>query len=585
MKHTSRKTVLIIFLAALFVAAIYFMSKTYVSYRNYQLVQSSDIYIDLVHQLNKTVTTLENERMISALYLGTKGDVGFQSVAARRQESDNAIARLETYITKQPKLSSLQNKFNNLHEDLRYIRSRIDVINDDYKNILFTYYQDKIITPLLHENKKWLTQLAQSIHSVSYYFTTYSELIHYRDTLNQEQSFIAYILARKEKMSMPDLLQWEKILNEEQTPHLQRLTGKPIYPLLQKHLHENELTSSVTVLRRAVLKGINSGNYIIDTTTWLQQMQRDIDAVTETETTLFDYLKSLDFKAIIPITLYINFAILILTIVLLFFLLRLYKKPLSVTEQRITDKNPDIQIKHTNNEQSHRKDVTDTPHSKSFAEDFVTKQIINDTADLPLTNIEPDEEETFASDEEESLNEASAEHKTDEATIPESTFAPIQLMKELIKPYIPIAQQNNISFHYAIDPSLPDICIGNPEKILEMMNLFLDTAMETGNARKEVTFRVENVAQKKFETVLSFTIRDSGKYISPEEQKKIKKGSSKTHHSLTEAFSFYNKNLVHAGQIVKQLGGRLQISSDHKEGTEFTVSLNLKKFISTEQQL
>jgi len=585
MKRTSRKTVLIILLATIFVTAIYFLSRTYISYRNYQLVQSSDIYIDLVRQLNKTVETFENERMISALYLGTKGDVGFQSVAVRRQESDNAIAHLQTYIAKQPQLSSLQNKFGNLQNDLRYVRSRIDIINNDYKNILFTYYQDKIISPLLYENKKWLTQLAESIHSVSSYFTTYDELIHYRDTLNQEQSFIAYILARKEKMSMPDLMRWEEILNEEQIPDLQRLAGKPIYPLLQKTLHENELTASVTRLRRAVLKGINSGNYIIDTTTWLQQIQRDIDAVTETETTLFDYLKSLDFKAIIPIALYINIAMIVLTMVLLFFLFRLYKKPLSVTEQRITDKNPDIQIKHTNNEQLQSKDLSDTSHSISYAEDFVTKQIINDTADLPLTNIEPVNEEILTSDEEEPLNEASAEHKTDEVIVLESTFAPIQLMKELIKPYIPIAQQNNISFHYAIDPSLPDICIGNPEKILEMMNLFLDTAMETGNARKEVTLRIDNVAQKKFETVLSFTIRDSGKYISPEEQKKIRKGSSKSHHSLTEAFSFYNKNLARAGQIVKQLGGRLQINSDHKEGTEFTISLNLKKFISTEQQL
>lgn len=582
MKQFSQKTLTIILIAVFFVSLLYFSSRTYVSYRHYQLVQSSDIYIDLIHHLDNSIQKLEDERVISALYLGTKGNIGFQNVAAKRQKSDNAIAGLETYITQQSALSTLKQKFANLPENLRYIRSRVDVINENYRDILFDYYQQKIISPLLKEEQRWLKQLAQSIASVSHYFTTYAELVKFRDTINQEQSFIAYFIAKRQKMTMPDLMQWETILKEEQIPNLKRLSGKPVYPLLHKTLHEDELIASVTRLRRTVLKGIGNGNYMVDTSTWMQQMQQNANFVTETEQTLFDYLKSLDFKAIIPVTLYVNLVMAFASLIILIFLIRRYLKAPGTTQQKLTDKNPDIQIKHFSDNQRR---IPQKQHEQTETQSFALRhpELESDTEDMPLTNIAPKYNIPHEETEEETIVVTEAVPKTEEPVTNESTFSPIRLLKEIIKPYISLSRQHQISFHYAIDPSLPDICIGDEEKIREILTLFLDAAMETGNARKEVILQIENIAQKKFETALSFTIKDSGKYLSPEERRKIKRGSSKKSSPLTEAFSSHNRDFIKAGQLVRQLDGSLQIQSDQKEGTEFVISINLKKFISTEQ--
>jgi len=311
-------------------------------------------------------------------------------------------------------------------------------------------------------------------------------------------------------------------------------------------------------------------------------MQQNANFVTETEQTLFDYLKSLDFKAIVPVSLYVNLIMAFASLMILLFLIGRYLKAPSAAQQKLTDKNPDIQIKHFSENQRR---IAQKQREQIQAQSFALRhpELEPDTEDMPLTNIAPKYDTQHDETEEETVVVTEAVPKTEEPVTNESTFSPIQLLKEVIKPYISLSRQHQISFHYAIDPSLPDICIGDKEKIREILTLFLDAAMETGNARKEVILQIENVAQKKFETALSFTIKDSGKYISPQERRKIRRGSSKSSSPLTEAFSSHHRDFIKASQLIRQLDGSLQIQSDQKEGTEFVISINLKKFISTEQ--
>ncbi|RUM65358.1 MAG: hypothetical protein DSZ05_06360 [Sulfurospirillum sp.] len=579
MKEISRKLFFLFMIIATLFAAIYFTNRAWKAFRNYQIVQSSDIYIGLADQLNNLARKLEEERALTALYLGTKGNLVFRKIVEKREQSDDAVIQLQRYLSKHPKLSPLKNRFSNLHEDLRYVRSRVDVINDDYHNILFVYYQNKIISPLLEEMRTWIQKLGQSIHSVHPYFITYNELVTLRNTLNHEQSYITYILARNQKMTMQDLGYWEEILKKEQLPLLERLNGKPIYQMIQKIFHKDRLTQTAASIRRTMLRGSANGHYAMDTKIAIRQMQQNVDFVSKTEKTLFDYLKSLDFKAIIPVSLYTNLAAILSALVTLFYLIRIFKRSRSFTKLQKETENPDIQIKHHFEKGSSTKNRHNPLYPDTLA---LPQEIVTDSEDLPLTNIAPLQQDRSVQEEEEIVEKPQATPKEEERSILESTFSPIRSMKELIKPYIQIAQRHNISFHYSIDPSLPDICIGDPEKIKQILKLFLDSAMETGNARKEVILRIENVAQKKFETALSITIKDSGKYISDEERRKIRRGSSKSANPLSETFASHNRDFIKAGQLIKRLDGNLQIQSDQKEGTEFIISLNLKRFISTE---
>ncbi len=587
MKKVSRKPLLILLIAGVLLSMLFFSYRVYHAYRNYQLVQSSDLYIDLIQHLDTTLKQFENERLISALYLGYNGKIEFTPLAQKRQESDKALKDLITYIKNDPHFSKIEHAFENIEEDLRYARSRIDIINEDYNNLLVGYYQNRIITPLLQQTQQWLLRLSQSIGSVAIYFTTSKELITQRDNLNLEQSYIAYFLAGAKKMQMQDLLTWENILKNEQIPYLDRLSQKPIYSLLTQSLHKDMIQNSTTTLRRAVLKGIGSGNYTVNTNQWIGKMQQNIDFTEETQKTLFDYLKSLDFKGIIPVALYLNILAIAVSLGVLIILLKWYKKPLPLSERTIKDENPDIKIKHVANEHTIAKHQVQPPLPESFSptdphRNTIAIEEIDD--DLPLTNI-VSEEENPDIHEEATETVAEAIPKIEEEHYEESTFSPIQLFKEIIKPYISRSIEKNISFHYAIDPALPDICLGDREKIKEILTLILDPAMKAGITRKEVTLRIENIAQKKFETAISFTIKDSGTYIPQEERSKIRRGIlDTTHHNpLTEVFSSDYATYLKAANIVKQLGGSIQIQSDHTNGTEFIISINLKKFLSTEE--
>ena len=565
MKTVVRKLLLIGLMFISIAASVYFSYRAYHSYKHYQFVQSGDIYIDLIGHLDKTIQKLEQERLLSAIYLGYKGKIDFQIVANQREESDRALQELKIYIEKYPQLTTVQNAIQNISEDLRYVRSRVDVINGDYNDLLFAYYQNKIIQPLLQQSQLWLTKLSESIDSVAPYFTTFKELITLRDYLNQEQSYIAYVLAMRQKMSMPDLMNWENILKNEQLPYLSRLSQKSVYDLLKKSLHERELEKSLTQLRRAVLKGIGSGNYNIDVKTWMHEMQKNIDNIEKSVRIIYDYLKSLDFKEIIPVVLYMNLLVVLLAILFLLLLYKLYHNHMSPAQLKIKEKNPDIQIKH---------------HSR-LSHLSLAQTTVKENKDLPLTNIMPDAKPLPIEREEEVESGNGAISKTEESIFAERSFSPIELFKEIIEPYISISRQKNISFHYAIDPGLPDICIGEPEKIKEILTLFLNVSMKPRTVRKEVTIYIENVAQKKFDIALTFTIRDEGLHLSHEEREKIRRGYSDSSSLLEETFSPYIKDFLKARELIRQLNGTLQVQSGRKKDTEFIISINLKKFITT----
>jgi signal transduction histidine kinase len=273
----------------------------------------------------------------------------------------------------------------------------------------------------------------------------------------------------------------------------------------------------------------------------------------------------------------------VLTMLLLLFLYKYYKRPHLLSRQRSLEKNPDIQIKHE--DYTGAKNHAEPPTAESFSINQNTlfrQSLLADDTDLPLTNIADAKREMLEKMEEEFVDVALTLPKNREEVYEESSFSPIMLFKEIIKPYVAISQQRNISFHYAIDPSLPDICLGDRKKIKDILAIFLDIAMKPRAFRKEVTIHIENIAQKKFDTALSFTIRDEGIHLSHEERQKIRNGYAATPNLLEETFSPYIKDFLQARQLIKQLNGTLQVQSDSKSGTRFIISLTLKKFISSE---
>ncbi len=570
-----KRTTQLLIVIAIFLS-LFFGYRSFQAYKNYQIIRQSDIYVSLLGNLQNSIRTLENERLSTARYLGYKGNTDFQKLALIRQKSDTALNELFAYLNANEQLKSLKEKFSDIHEDLRYVRSRVDVVNDDYKTILIDYYQSKIISPLLESLRHWVKKLSAGIETIAPYFKTYQSFVDFRDTQNREQSFIAFKLAAQQEMSMSDLMIWEQILETETVPDISPLSQKPIYHLLEKTYRKEDLTQRLTRLRRSVLRGSNNGNYMLQSPSRVAQIRQNIKAVDEAQQTLFDYIKSLDFKSIVPVKLYMNLALLLLSAALLVWLLRRLNSSVPLSSRTSYEENPDIRIKHHAHVETLGTQNTLVANNETTV--ILDSEELLELADgdLPLTNITvtPAKPKTVVEE------EVKVEEDTEvvqQVQIKETNFSPIELFKEVIKPFIYIAQQRNIAFHYAIDPSLPQICIGDREKIKEIATLILNYAIQSTSSRKTVTMKIENVAQKKFETALSFRIKDPVSYISKTEQRNIRKGKKPLNAHLSG-----REDLYKAGELVKQVGGSLRMESDRINGTEFAVSINLKRFIPTD---
>ena len=196
----------------LIIAILYFTYRTFVSWQNYTLIRQSDTYIALIGQLQNSIEALEKERLASARYLGTKGKAYFADLVKHREKSDRALLGLERWLDEKRLELKIIEKLPLIRQNLKYVRSRVDVLHNDYNSVLLEYYDTKTVALLMQSINHWLSKLAESVKSIRPYFTTYRALNDYHDALNLEESYILYMTLLSKPMEMTDLNQWEKIL-------------------------------------------------------------------------------------------------------------------------------------------------------------------------------------------------------------------------------------------------------------------------------------------------------------------------------------------------------------------------------------
>ena len=563
----------------LIIVALYFSYRTFISWQNYTVIRQSDTYISLIGQLQNSIDALEKERLASARYLGTKGKEYFADLAKRREESDGALLALERWLAEKKPNLDISKQLPSIRQNLKYVRSRVDVLHDDYNSVLLDYYDTKSVALLIQSINHWLGKLAESVRSIRPYFTTYRALHDYQDTLNLEESYILYMTLLSKPMEMTDLNHWEAILQREYIPDIKPLSDKPVYHLVKKALDSVDFREELRTLRTGVLLGSYRGNYAIGGNIWQNRTDRIVTQIKDAQNTLFDYIRSLDFKSIVPVALYTNLALLLLLLSVLYLIGKALKKPLPLSASRNGTENPDITIKHLTYDENATevplKDLVSPPLPETLTPPTTDGKSIQEGDDLPLTNISPQKEEV-QEDRLQKYVEAQKERE-DERRLHEKTFSPITLFKEIIRPFILEAQKSQVAFHYAIDPALPEICLGEPDKIKNATILLLNFALQNAPARGIVTMHVENVAQKKFETALSFRIKAPGIQISKTLQRQIRKGTIPAYIKGTA-----EEDLFNAANILKQIDGTLRIEEKPDEETEFAVSVNLKRFIPAE---
>jgi signal transduction histidine kinase/CheY-like chemotaxis protein len=130
------------------------------------------------------------------------------------------------------------------------------------------------------------------------------------------------------------------------------------------------------------------------------------------------------------------------------------------------------------------------------------------------------------------------------------------------------AHQKNLELAYFIPPELPDLFVGDPVRLRQViLNL-------AGNAIKftdqgEVVLRVEMESQDKDGVTLHFAVTDTGVGIPPEKQKLIFEPFTQADTSTTRKYGGTGLGLSISIRLIEMMEGRIWLESEAGQGTTF----------------
>jgi len=291
MKKVANGLLNLILVIVVAVSSIYFIYKSYNAYKDYKIIQKSEKNVLFIQNLNTIIRKIEQEQSSSAVYLGYGGKTDFNQLEVIRNSTDLAINNTKQFIQNNPKFSVYEQNLNSLLNSLQYVRSRVDVVSSDYKSILFEYYQDEISKPILNIIQNNLQELASGLHELKNYISVYLDFINFRNSINKEKSFISFLLAQSKKMNNQDLVLWDKIIEEQIIPIYNTLDTKTITKI-QTHIDTQKFAQSSFKTRVEIAKGVLNGDYTLNSTQWLYEMDKKTKNVIQSEQAIYKTLRN-----------------------------------------------------------------------------------------------------------------------------------------------------------------------------------------------------------------------------------------------------------------------------------------------------
>jgi hypothetical protein len=263
MKNKSK----ILFLIATIISAflfLFFSFKSYNSYKAYKISQSSDKYISFLYRGDNLLQKLEEERLLSAFYLGNNNEIDFEDVKNARHNTDEVLRNSKELLKIYP----------NFLKNLQYARSRVDIISDEHQDILFKYYQNELSDSVLKQILVHTQELSLGITEIKNELTLYEKLLTYKNKMNSKNSFITYILANSKKLNNNDLLTLDKMLNEIQAP-------------IKLSPTNNNFKSKL-----AIVQGVNTGKFKIKPKDWITKYSSDLNTIKKAKKDIFYKIQS-----------------------------------------------------------------------------------------------------------------------------------------------------------------------------------------------------------------------------------------------------------------------------------------------------
>lgn len=548
---SSLRQLLVILLIALgTLLSGYFFYASVSDYRTYRITQKSDKYIIFSQNLERFLNSVWREEMSSALYLGYRGKIPFDDLTVARKETDRTLNDLAMVIAHYPDTNFyFDGKEENLRSDLEYVRSRVDVLSPEYREILIGYYRHAITQPLLQLIDDYTTTLAKGLPSLRNQILLYQHITHLESTLSQEKSWLLFFSAGGKPILKSDLATWETLVAQSR----QSIVSLPESP----DFSPRQTESTLGVSRIEILRGAAYGNYQVDLQRWLDTRRQIETALAKASNTVSDN--------VLTRTMHISVSFDEVVIDLFFGLLFLLMSGWGIlrmwhisSRRKNRYRNSEIQLKSQQQGETLQIPVPTT----RVIPDTKIKKALQSTDDLPLTNeYNPD------------IVLKSEREKERISTLQETIFNPVHTFVRLTRRFLEESEAHGLKLHYYIDPKIPSLVLGDEERIKQLMTILINYTCTHARETEAVSMRIENIASTKLESAVKVDLKLPSVSFSREDIREII--DAKYTLNLPKEFNPHSDDLKLASKLLHRVKGELEIDTDSQGATHIIVTLAL----------
>jgi signal transduction histidine kinase/CheY-like chemotaxis protein/Tfp pilus assembly protein PilE len=605
-------TFLILVVIAVFGIFSYY---TYISYTEYATTQKSTKSTSFIKEMDSVLDKIAEERLYSAIYMGTDGKSGYAEVEKARTAVDNAMSDLSTFITANKAFSTYQRRVESAVKNLKYVRTKVDTLSSNYKNIFFEIYHDKIFQSLVGAMK--IVAAKESSSEMKSYLATYTSFTVLKENTQLENTGIFFILSGSKKMSDEDLMLWDALLVNDTLPEFNALKNRAIVSKLNALLTPEQFSKIGAKERVLILYGAYNGHYTVETNEWFTQVEKKMNYIGLAQSILSSTIqKHTEDNVANSKEIMMQYAMGALFTLLLLLVLFVIYHNINKDKQLFEDTLKDIETVLNPEQQKELKILIDNREINQIYK-FLTNTIkeANQAKDLFLANMSheirtplngivgftqllkstpvTDEQEEFISVIEHSSDNLLtivndildlSKIKADKIELENIPFDPVEKFESSIESYAARAAEKDIEFGVYMDPELPSEVIGDPTKISQVIVNLISNAIKFTKASGKVDVRVEKVSESDKDTTVKFSVQDSGIGITEEQKSKIFDAFSQADVSTSRKFGGTGLGLAISGKLVSFMGGKLEIESIEDEGSTFFFTLKFEKSDKAEER-
>ncbi|OLF53700.1 hybrid sensor histidine kinase/response regulator [Pseudomonas chlororaphis] len=161
----------------------------------------------------------------------------------------------------------------------------------------------------------------------------------------------------------------------------------------------------------------------------------------------------------------------------------------------------------------------------------------------------------------------------------ESTeFCPLQMIEDTLHTYAAFAEQKGLLLYACVDAALPDLLLGDPTRIRQILNNLVSNAIKFTDAGR-VVLRARLVHCVDGRASVEWQVTDSGIGISPEQQERLFDTFYQVRDASSEAGA--GLGLAICRWLAEMMDGQIRVVSEPGLGSSFSLQLKLKTLPGT----